>query len=52
MIWDEIPDFSKKGKHEEIDHPAIEDPELLMGNDDDFMDDDDDDDDEEIKELT
>ena len=50
VIWDELPDFSKDGKHEEIDHPAIEDPELLMGHDDDFMDDDDDDD-AEIKEL-
>jgi hypothetical protein len=50
VIWEELPDFGKEGKHEEIDHPAIENPELLMGNDDDFMDDDDDD--EEIKELT
>lgn len=49
VIWEELPDFSKEGKHEEIDHPAIEDPELLMGHDDDFMDDDDDD--EEVKEL-
>ena len=39
VIWEELPASNKGGKHEEIDHPAIEDPELLMGRDDDFMDD-------------
>jgi len=50
VIWEELPDFSKEGKHEEIDHPAIEDPELLMGHDDDFMDDEEEDE-EAPKEL-
>jgi hypothetical protein len=40
VIWEELPEGNKAGKGEEIDHPAIEDPELLMGSDDDFMDDD------------
>ena len=50
VIWDELPDSNKDGKHEEIDHPAIEDPELLMGRDDDFMDDEEEDE-EAPKEL-
>ena len=50
VIWEELPDFSIDGKHEAIDHPAMEDPELLMGHDDDFMDDDEEDD-EVPKEL-
>jgi len=40
VMWEELPEGIKAGKGEEIDHPAIEDPELLMGSDDDFMDDD------------
>ena len=40
VIWEELPESNKAGKGEEIDHPNIEDPELLMGSDDDFMDDD------------
>ncbi len=50
VIWEELPDFSKEGSQEEIDHPAIEDPELLMGHDDDFMDDEEEDE-EAPKEL-
>ncbi len=40
VIWDELPILKGDEKDEEIDHPPIDDPELLMGNDDDFMDDD------------
>jgi hypothetical protein len=39
VIWEELPESNRDGKQEEIDHPPIENPELLMGNDDDFMDD-------------
>lgn len=51
VIWEELPDARSNVEEEEMDHPAIEDPELLMGNDDDFMDDDDEDEDEAPKEL-
>jgi len=40
VMWEELPESNKEGKSEEIDHPTIEDPELLMGSDDDFLDDD------------
>ena len=40
VIWEELPTLKRDEKDEEIDHPPIDDPELLMGNDDDFMDDD------------
>ena len=40
VIWEELPEAKADKRDEEIDHPAVEDPELLMGSDDDFMDDD------------
>ena len=50
VIWEELPSLKRDEKDEEIDHPPIDDPELLMGNDDDFMDDEEED--EEVpKEL-
>jgi hypothetical protein len=50
VIWEELPESNRDGKQEEIDHPPIENPELLMGNDDDFMDDEEEDE-EAPKEL-
>jgi hypothetical protein len=51
VIWDELPELKTDKKRDEIDHPNIEDPELLMGSDDDFMDDDEEEDEEAQKEL-
>jgi len=50
VIWEELPEPKKDDQDLEIDHPAIEDPELLMGSDDDFMDDEEEDE-EAPKEL-
>ena len=50
VIWDELPKLESDKEQEEIDHPTIEDPELLMGSDDDFMDDEEEDE-EATKEL-
>jgi len=51
VVWEDLPEKIGKTKREEIDHPDIDDPELLMGDDDDFMDDEEDEEEEATKEL-
>ena len=51
VIWEELPEPKSDQKPEELDHPTMEDPELLMGEDEDFMDDEEDEDEEAPKEL-
>ncbi|NIQ01827.1 MAG: hypothetical protein GWM98_16660 [Nitrospinaceae bacterium] len=51
VIWEEIPEIKEEEKDEELDHPHVDDPELLMGDDDDFLDDEEEDEEEPTKEL-
>ena len=50
VVWEELPEQISATPEHEIDHPLMEDPELLMGEDDDFMDDEEEDE-EATKEL-